>query len=77
VTGSHDKTIKLWDVNKGKSVHTIAAHGQGVWCVSYNKQGSQVVSASPEGLAKVWDANTGKHVLDLKGHKKRVSILFD
>jgi WD40 repeat protein len=35
-TGSHDKTIKVWDVKAEKSIYTIAAHTMGVWCINYN-----------------------------------------
>lgn len=71
-TGSHDKTIRLWDVQKQKSVKTLTGHKEGVWCINYNKDGTQLVSASPEGIAKLWDPKSGKSVADLKGHTKRV-----
>ena len=73
VTGSHDKTLKLWDLNKlQKSVMTFTGHKEGVWCVNYHKDGAQLVTASPEGIAKLWDVKTGKSTADLKVHTKRV-----
>lgn len=60
VTGSHDKSIKLWDVNKDKSIKTMTGHTEGVWCINYNKDGTQLVTASPEGIAKIWDPKSGK-----------------
>jgi len=39
-TGSHDKTIKLWDIIKEKYVNTLTGHTQGVWCVNYNPLGN-------------------------------------
>ena len=71
-TGSHDKTIKLWDVNKDKSVRTLTGHKEGVWCLNYHNSGQQFVTASPEGIAKVWDVKSGKPTHDLKVHTKRV-----
>lgn len=73
VSGSHDKTIKLWDVTKTKSIATLQGHREGVWCVNYNPAGNQLVSASPEGVSKLWDIKAGKSTADLKIHTKRVS----
>ena len=40
VSGSHDKTVKVWDLNKPqKSVATLTGHKEGVWCVNYHKDG--------------------------------------
>jgi WD40 repeat protein len=32
-TGSHDKTIKIWDAEKGQCQQTLKGHGAGVWSV--------------------------------------------
>jgi WD40 repeat protein len=74
VTGSHDKSLKIWDLNKmQKSVATLTGHKEGVWCVNHHKDGGQLVTASPEGVAKLWDIKAGKPTADLKVHTKRVS----
>jgi WD40 repeat protein len=73
LSGSHDKTVKLWDLNKmQKPLMTMTGHKEGVWCVNYHNSGSQFVTASPEGLAKLWDTKSGKTTADLKVHTKRV-----
>lgn len=51
---------------------TLTGHKEGVWCINYNHDGSQLVTASPEGIAKLWDPRSGKSIADLKGHTKRV-----
>jgi len=73
VTGSHDKSIKVWDVTKQTSVQTLLGHKEGVWCVNYHNSGTQLVTASPEGIAKLWDIKAGKVTADLKVHTKRVA----
>ncbi|ETO35430.1 transcriptional regulator, XRE family [Reticulomyxa filosa] len=32
-SGSSDKTIRLWDVEKSKSLHVFNGHENGIWCV--------------------------------------------
>jgi WD40 repeat protein len=54
----------------------MVGHKEGVWCINYNKDGSQLVTASPEGIAKLWDPKSGKAQVDLIGHTKRVTFLF-
>jgi Prp8 binding protein/COMPASS component SWD3 len=39
ISGSHDKTIKVWDVTKPKSILTMTGHKEGIWCVNYHKDG--------------------------------------
>lgn len=73
-TGSHDKSIKIWDVTKDKSLKTLTGHKEGVWCLNYHNSGTQLISASPEGISKLWDTKSGKSTADLKFHTKRVNI---
>ena len=77
VSGSHDKSIKVWDAAKLKCIQTLLGHTQGIWCVNYHNLGQQIVSASPEGIAKLWDLKTGKATADLKAHTKRVRIHYE
>ena len=32
VSGSNDKTVKVWDVATGECVATLAGHSKSVWC---------------------------------------------
>lgn len=67
-TGSHDRTIKIWDANKAKSLATLKGHEKGVWSCVYDPTGSRLLTASPDFTARIWDTKTGKQTLVLKGH---------
>ena len=72
-TGSHDRTIKIWDLNKpDQSIKTLSGNKEGIWCINYHKNGKELISASPEGIAKIWDIKAGKSTAELKYHTKRV-----
>ena len=60
VSGSGDKTLKVWDAATGKAVLTLEGHSGAVMSVSWNADGSRIVSGSFDKTLKVWDAVTGE-----------------
>jgi WD40 repeat protein len=66
-TGSHDKTIKIWDVEKSQAIQTISGHQKGVWSLDWHHQGKLIVSTSPDGQIIVTDLSSGKEVHRFKG----------
>ena len=73
ITGSHDKTIMIWDASKAKMVKCLKGNDEGIWHLNYTKDGKKFMSASPDGVCKMWDARSGKEVAKYKGHEGRVS----
>ena len=55
VTGSHDKTIKIWDIEMMKSTMTMSGHDRGIWSVVYDNTGTMLATASPDTKVKLWD----------------------
>jgi len=75
VSGSDDKTIKVWDTVKGgEPLLTLHGHEAGVWSVALSADGRRIVSGSWDRTIKVWDAEKGGEALvTLRGHKSVVS----
>ncbi len=75
-SGSHDKTIKLWDAQKPqKALNTLTGNKNGIWSLNYSHDGKRLLSASSEGLCKIWDVKSGKCTTELTahmGHKVRI-----
>ena len=68
-SGSHDKTIKLWDAQKPqKALNTLTGNKNGIWSLNYSHDGKRLVSASSEGICKIWDVKSGKCTTELTGH---------
>ena len=59
VSGSEDKSAKVWDARTGTSLLELKGHTFGVMSVAYSPDGSRIVSGSVDSTAKVWDARTG------------------
>jgi WD40 repeat protein len=46
VSGSADKTIKIWDVESGREIRTLSGHGNYVECVAWSPDGRRIISGS-------------------------------
>ena len=68
VTGSWDKTAKVWDAGTGREIFTLAGHTNTVYRVAYSPEGKRIVTGSWDKTAKVWDATTGRLLFTLAGH---------
>ncbi len=51
VTGSLDKTIRLWDTQTGRLLHTFRGHLGGVSGVAYSPMGDRILSTAEDGAA--------------------------
>ena len=72
VSGSSDKTLKVWDVETGKCVATLEGHSAWVIGVAVFPDGQRVVSGSWDNTLKVWDLATGECLATLEGHSECV-----
>jgi len=59
VSGSDDKTVKLWDMQTGGIIRTFGHTGV-VWAVSISSDFTTIASGSSYGLINLWDSQTGE-----------------
>lgn len=78
ITGSFDKTCKLWSAETGQLYHTYRGHSTEIVCLSFNPQGTVIATGSMDNTAKLWDVETGQELHTLFGHTAEiVSLNFD
>ena len=78
VTGSLDKTIKLWEVDTGRLVRTFDTQGSYVHSATFSPDGQFVVAGLYDGTAKLWETSTGDSLHTLEGHENEVrSAVFN
>jgi WD40 repeat protein/predicted phosphodiesterase len=68
VSGSWDKTLKVWDLATGHEVATLRGHAGAVNACAVTPDGRRVVSGSWDETLKVWDLATGHELATLRGH---------
>lgn len=77
VSGSEDKTVRVWDAENGKQLAVLCGHEKTVMSVGYSPDGKCIVSGSEDRTIRVWDAENGKQLAVLFGHKGVVtSVCF-
>ena len=57
VSGSDDRTVKVWDLNSGQEQRTLSEHGGGVRTLALTGDG-RVVFGSYDGTVRLWDLNS-------------------
>ncbi|KAK2593860.1 U3 small nucleolar RNA-associated protein 13 [Conoideocrella luteorostrata] len=81
ITGSGDKSVKLWSLSDYTCIRTFEGHSNSVLKVAWlnmpvkpgeSKKPVQFVTAAGDGLVKVWDANSGEAACTLDNHEDRV-----
>ena len=72
-TGSTDHSAKLWDVEHGQELFTLAGHEAEVVSLSFNTDGDKILTASFDNTAKIWDIMSGRCLATLEGHSAELS----
>ena len=65
VTGSRDKTARIWEAGTGRLVRTLKGHKDAVSAVAFNPEGSLVASGSTDRTIIIWDAGSGQPITTL------------
>ena len=66
VTGSEDRTARLWSAGSGHLLRVLAGHGGDIETVAFSPDGRTVATASDDGTARLWEVDTGRELAVLK-----------
>ena len=66
-SASYDATIKLWDVEEGRCVHSLSKHTDPVYSVAFSPDGKYLASGSFDKRLHVWNAKDGQLVKTFQG----------
>ena len=76
VSGSFDKTIKVWHLPSGEVIHTLSEHTKGVFSVAISPDGQTIASGSWDETIKLWQSETGKLISTLTNHAGSVRSII-
>ena len=60
LTGSYDRTARLWHVPTGQPACPPLIHPRGVRAIAFSPDGQTILTGSSDGTAQFWDVTTGK-----------------
>ena len=71
LSGSVDKTLRLWDVSAGRCVRAFEGHSGAVTSVCLAIDSRLALSGSVDKTLRVWDVSTGRCVRMFEGDRAR------
>lgn len=76
VSGSKDKTVRLWDTTSGSALQTLSGHDMQVEDLSFAPDGRLVASASADDTVRLWDVRTNAGIRTLNTSSWANSVAF-
>jgi len=75
VSGSADKTLKIWELASGQLTQTLEGHSDWVSAVAVSADNRYVVSGSADKTLKIWELASGQLTQTFDGHGNYVSAV--
>jgi glucose repression regulatory protein TUP1 len=64
-TGVEDKTVKLWDIEKGQIKYNLTGHDLDIYSLDFSPDGRLIISGSGDKKVKVWRLEDNKCISTL------------
>ncbi len=77
LTGSFDKTARLWDADTGQPIGTSMVHPGQVTSVAFSPDGRTILTACLDKMARLWDADTGQPIGPPMPHPSSWHIMWN
>jgi F-box/WD-40 domain protein MET30 len=73
VTGSYDKTARVWNLETGQEMMVMRGHTRAVRALQFDA--AKLITGSMDTTLRVWNWRTGKCIRTLEGHTEGVVCL--
>jgi WD40 repeat protein len=68
LSGSQDRTIRLWGVGSGLELARLEGHTGLVRCVVFSREGTRALSGGYDSTLRWWDVEAARELRQLRGH---------
>jgi WD40 repeat protein len=76
ISGSNDKTARIWDIVTGKQIRALPVNCWKVTAVAFTEDGKYAVTGCNDGSIKVWAVETGLLISDIDGINYVKDLVF-
>ena len=77
LSGSDDRTLRLWDIASGRVMRSLSGNAGEVQSVAVSPDGRMALSGGEDKTLRLWDINSGHVLRSFKGHTDGIqSIAF-
>lgn len=73
VTGSYDRTARVWNMETGEELRVLKGHTRGVRCLQFDE--AKLITGSMDRTLKIWNWRTGELMRTLEGHTEGIVCL--
>ena len=77
ISGSGDRSVKVWNLSTGQLLHTLLGHQSSVTSVAISLDGKLLASGSYDKTIRLWKPKTGQLHLQLSAGAQITSVLID
>lgn len=77
ISGSNDKTARIWDLQTGKELRKLAVDCWKVQAVAFSRDSRFAATGCNDGSIKVWEVETGKLIANILSEGENIkSVVF-
>ncbi|EPQ28149.1 uncharacterized protein PFL1_04476 [Pseudozyma flocculosa PF-1] len=73
ITGSYDRTARIWNLETGEQLRKLEGHTRGVRCLQFDE--AKLITGSMDRTLKIWNWRTGALMRTLEGHTEGIVCL--
>ncbi|UZJ55224.1 hypothetical protein CBS101457_004544 [Exobasidium rhododendri] len=73
ITGSYDRTARIWNMETGEELRLLEGHTRGVRCLQFDE--AKLITGSMDRTLKIWNWRTGELMRTLEGHTEGIVCL--
>ncbi|KAE8224511.1 hypothetical protein CF319_g2609 [Tilletia indica] len=73
MTGSYDRTARVWNLETGEQLHVLRGHTRVVRCLQFDD--CKLITGSMDRTLKIWNWRTGELMRTLEGHTEGILCL--